>query len=300
MLQSLLHLRTWARLGLGACLVAAGLAGSGSPVAAAEPIVLDLWPAGTPTAPAADVGEERELTRDPPDGVMRLTGVSVPQIEVFQPAEPNGTAVLVAPGGGYQILAYEHEGSQVCEFLNEHGVTAILLKYRVPAAREIAMQDAQRAMGLIHHHAEEWGIDRSRIGMLGFSAGGHLTLMTCLHGTERTYAIDPALDVDDPTPAFAIPVYPAYLVGRGSEGPLLDTVAVTERSPPLCLIHAADDPWTSSGSSLLAVEYKKQGIPCEVHIYAKGGHGFGMKKSGLPVDAWPQRVVEWIDSLGLF
>ena len=116
MLQSLLHLRTWARLGLGACLVAAGLAGSGSPVAAAEPIVLDLWPAGTPTAPAADVGEERELTRDPPDGVMRLTGVSVPQIEVFQPAEPNGTAVLVAPGGGYQILAYEHEARRSVSF----------------------------------------------------------------------------------------------------------------------------------------------------------------------------------------
>jgi acetyl esterase/lipase len=279
--------------------VAGCFVGMALTAAADEHMVLDLWPTGTPTPAAADVGEERELQRDPPDGVMRLTGVSRPQITVYRPAKPNGAAVLVAPGGGYSILAYEHEGSQVCTFLNEHGVTAILLKYRVPAAREIALQDAQRAMGLIHHHADEWGIDRERIGMLGFSAGGHLTTMTCLHGKERTYDMDPALDVEDPTPAFAIPVYPAYLVERGTEGPLLDNVTVTGDAPPLCLIHAADDPWTSSASSLLAVEYKKHGIPCEVHIYAKGGHGFGMKTTGFPVDAWPNRVVEWMDSLGL-
>lgn len=265
---------------------------------AGDPVVLDLWPAGVPAEPANEIGEEREMQRDPPDGVMRLTGVSTPQITVFQAENPTGAAVLVAPGGGYSILAYEHEGSQVCDFLTKHGVTAILLKYRVPAARESALQDAQRAMGLIHHHAEEWGIDRERIGMLGFSAGGHLTVMTCLHGRERSYGQDPSLDVDDPTPAFAIPVYPAYLVERGTEGPLLDSVVVSEASPPLCLIHAADDPWSSSGSALLATEYKKHGIPCEVHIYARGGHGFGMKQQGLPVDAWPQRVIEWMGSMG--
>jgi acetyl esterase/lipase len=290
----------WSAARLGGFLIAIWFTTAAMTAMADEAVVLDLWPNGTPTAAAADVGEERELQRDPPDGVMRLTGISRPQITVFRPAKPNGSAVLVAPGGGYQILAYEHEGSQVCSFLNDHGVTAILLKYRVPAARELGLQDAQRAMGLIHHHAEEWGIDRERIGMLGFSAGGHLTVMTCLHGKERTYEIDPAYDVEDPTPAFAVPVYPAYLVERGSEGPLLDNVTVTASSPPLCLIHAADDPWTSSGSSLLAVEYKKHGIPCEVHIYAKGGHGFGMKKTGFPVDAWPHRVVEWMESIGLF
>lgn len=260
--------------------------------------VLDLWPAGAPGA-ASDVGPEREIKRDVPDGVMRLTDVSRPQITVYQPEQPNGAAVLVCPGGGYKILAYEHEGTQVCEFLNQHGVTAVLLKYRVPAPRELPLQDAQRALGLIHRHADEWGIDRSRIGMLGFSAGGHLTLNTCLHAGERTYEKDPASDVDDPTPAFAVLVYPAYLVDRGTEGPLVDEVVVSEQAPPLCLIHAADDPWSSSGSALLAVEYKKQKIPCEVHIYAKGGHGFGMKRTGLPVDAWPDRVVEWMGSMNL-
>ena len=110
--------------------------------------------------------------------------------------------------------------------------------------------------------------------------------------------MDEKLDVENPTPSFAIPVYPAYLVERGTEGPLLSDIDVKDTSPPLCLVHAADDPWTASGSFLLAVECKKHDIPCEVHVYAKGGHGFGMKKKGLPVDAWPHRVVEWMGSMG--
>jgi len=277
------------------CLVAC-LGGSGS--FASEPTVLDLWPNGVP-AGEREIGPEREIKRDPPDGVVRLTDVSQPQITVYRPKQPNGAAVLVCPGGGYKILAYEHEGTKVCEFLVRHGVTAVLLKYRVPAPRELPLQDAQRALGLIHHHAADWGIDRSRIGMLGFSAGGHLTLSTCLHARERTYTKDPAQDVDDPTPAFAILIYPAYLVARGTEEPLVEDLLPTEQLPPLCLIHAADDPWSSSGSALLSVECKKLKTPCEVHIYAKGGHGFGMKQTGFPVDAWPDRVIEWMDSLGL-
>ncbi len=145
--------------------------------AASERTVLDLWPNGTSGA-TTDIGLEREIKRDPPDGVVRLTDVSRPQITVYRPKQPNGAAVLVCPGGGYKILAYEHEGTKVCDFFNQHGVTAILLKYRVPAPRDLPLQDAQRAIGLIHDHADEWGIDRRRIGMLGFSAGGHLTLMT--------------------------------------------------------------------------------------------------------------------------
>ena len=263
--------------------------------AASEPTVLDLWPDGPPGT-TTDVGPEREIKREPPDGVVRLTDVSQPQITVYRPKQPNGAAVLVCPGGGYKILAYEHEGTQVCEFFNQHGVTAILLKYRVPAPRDLPLQDAQRALGLIHDHAEDWGIDRSRIGMLGFSAGGHLTLMTCLKSDGQQAGAEAA---NHPAPAFATLVYPAYLVARGTEGPLVDEVVVTEKSPPLCLVHAADDPWSSSGSALLAVEYKKHKIPCEVHIYAKGGHGFGMKQTGFPVDSWPDRVIEWMDSLGL-
>ena len=263
---------------------------------AAEPLVLDLWPDGVPLS--GQKAESSEEVRTNKNGILRITNVTRPQMTVYCPNDPNGAAVLVCPGGGYKILAYEHEGTDVCEFLTEHGVTAILLKYRVPSSQEVALQDAQRAIGMIHHHAEEWGIDPDRIGMLGFSAGGNLTVMTCLHGSERTYEIDEKLDINNPTPSFAIPVYPAYLVERGTEGPLLSAITVNDTSPPLCLVHAADDPWTASSSFLLAVEYKKHDVPCEVHVYAKGGHGFGMKKKGLPVDAWPDRVVEWMDSMG--
>jgi acetyl esterase/lipase len=262
----------------------------------AEPLVLDLWPDGVPASgQKADSSEEVRTNKN---GILRITNVTRPQMTVYRPDDPNGAAVLVCPGGGYKILAYEHEGTDVCEFLTEHGVTAILLKYRVPSPRERALQDAQRAIGMIHHHAEEWGVDSGRIGMLGFSAGGNLTVMTCLHGSEHTYPMDEKLDVENSIPSFAIPVYPAYLVERGTEGPLLSDITVKDTSPPLCLVHAADDPWTASGSFLLAVEYKKHDIPCEVHVYAKGGHGFGMKKKGLPVDAWPHRVIEWMDSMG--
>jgi acetyl esterase/lipase len=262
----------------------------------AEPLVLDLWPDGVPLS--GQKAEPSEEVRTNKNGILRITNVTRPQMTVYRPDNPNGAAVLVCPGGGYKILAYEHEGTDVCEFLTEHGVTAILLKYRVPSPRERALQDAQRAIGMIHHHAEEWGVDSGRIGMLGFSAGGNLTVMTCLHGSEHTYPMDEKLDVENSIPSFAIPVYPAYLVERGSEGPLLSDITVKDTSPPLCLVHAADDPWTASGSFLLAVEYKKHDIPCEVHVYAKGGHGFGMKKNGLPVDAWPHRVIEWMDSMG--
>lgn len=262
----------------------------------ADPLVIDLWPNGVP--PSAQKAEPAGEVRTNKNGILRITNISRPQITVYRPDDPNGSAILVCPGGGYKILAYGHEGTDVCDFLLEHGVTAILLKYRVPSSQEIALQDAQRALGIIHHHAKEWGIAPDRIGMLGFSAGANLTVMTCLYGSERTYEPDDDLDVEDPTPSFAIPVYPAYLVERGAEGPLLSSINVKDTSPPLCLVHAGDDSWTASGSLLLAVEYKKHNVPCEVHVYAKGGHGFGMKKRGLPVDAWPLRVIEWMDSMG--
>ncbi|MCB1278029.1 alpha/beta hydrolase [Prosthecobacter sp.] len=270
---------------------------------AAEPIVLKLWPGGAPEQPGVKIEAEKELPKKSADDVMRITNVTDPMITVFRPEKPNGTAVMVCPGGGYGILAYEHEGSQVCDFLVQHGVTGILLKYRVPKrdpkdpGRE-ALQDAQRAMGLIRHHATEWGLKPDRIGILGFSAGGHLTIMTTLHANDRTYTTDPALDVDDATPSFAVPVYPAYLVSKEEPTKLLPGFEVTAKAPPMCFVHANDDPWPASGSALLYLEYKKLNLPCELHIYAKGGHGFGMRKSGGPVNDWPNRVAEWMKSMG--
>ena len=272
---------------------------------AAEPITLKLWPGGAPEP--AGFTSEPEKVMPPKDekDVKRVTNVTEPTITVYRPEKPNGTAVIVCPGGGYRILAIEHEGTQVCEYLSTLGVTCVLLKYRVPARTKEnpskePLQDAQRAIGLVRHHATEWGIDPARVGILGFSAGGHLTVMSTLHANDRTYPTDLALDVEDVMPNFSVPVYPAYLVTKDDTFTLLPEIKVTEKSPPMCLIHAHDDKGTTSASAsaLLYLEYKKLNLPAELHIYAKGGHGFGMRKTGLPTADWLVRVGEWMKSMG--
>ena len=266
---------------------------------------MKLWPNGAPEP--AGFTSEPEKTIPPKDDkdVLRVMNVTEPTITIYKAEKPNGTAVIVAPGGGYHILAIEHEGTQVCEYLNTLGVTCALLKYRVPARSKDdpskePLQDAQRALGLMRHHAAEWGIKPDRVGILGFSAGGHLTVMATLHANDRTYPTDPALDTEDATPNFSVPVYPAYLVTKEDTFHLLPTIKVTEKSPPMCLVHAGDDKGvtSSSGSALLYLEYKKLNLPAELHIYAKGGHGFGMRKSGLPTAEWLVRVGEWMRSMG--
>ena len=272
---------------------------------AAEPITLKLWPKGAPDPAGFKIEAEKEIPKKNDADVKRVTNVSEPTITVYKPEKPNGTAVIVAPGGGYSILASEHEGSQVCEYLNTLGVTCALLKYRVPARDKAdpskePLQDAQRAIGLVRHHAGEWGVKPDRVGILGFSAGGHLTVMATLHANDRTYTTDAALDVEDATPNFAVPVYPAYLVAKDDTFKLKPEIKVTEKSPPMCLVHAGDDKGqtSASGSALLYLEYKKLNLPAELHIYAKGGHGFGMRKSGLPTAEWLVRVGEWMGSMG--
>jgi acetyl esterase/lipase len=272
---------------------------------AAEPIEVKLWPKGAPEPAGFTSEPEKVIPPKDEKDVKRVTNVTDPTITVFKAEKPNGTAVIVCPGGGYHILAIEHEGTQVCEYLNTLGVTAVLLKYRVPARSKETpskepLQDAQRAIGLVRQHAAEWGIKPDRVGILGFSAGGHLAVMATLHPNERTYDNDPALDVADATPSFSIPVYPAYLVSKEDTFTLLPDMKVTEKSPPMCLVHAGDDKGatSSSGSAMLYLEYKKLGLPAELHIYSKGGHGFGMRKTGLPVADWLVRVGEWMRSMG--
>ena len=118
--------------------------------------------------------------------------------------------------------------------------------------------------------------------------------MTALHGNERTYECDAALEAEDAVPNFVFPVYPAYLTKKGTDGPLLPEIAITKKSPPMCLVHATDDPWTAAASAVVYLEYKKLGIPCELHVYAKGGHGFGMKPGNQPANRWPERGIEWM------
>lgn len=270
---------------------------------AAEPVVIQLWPKGAAEKEGFKIEPEGYIKKDKDDGIKRLGNVSDPSLTIYPVDKPNGTAVLVCPGGGYSILAIEHEGTMVCDYFRSIGVTPILLKYRVPRRDEtdpskVPLQDAQRAMGILRHRAAEFGFQPDRIGILGFSAGGHLTVMTSLHANERTYEQDPALDVADATPNFAIPVYPAYLVGKGEqEFQLVPEIKVTDKAPPMCLIHASNDPHSAAGSALIYLEYKKHKLPAELHIYSDGGHGFGMKKIDLPVGHWYERAGEWVLSL---
>lgn len=272
---------------------------------AGEPVVIKLWPGGAQEPAGFKPEPEKIIPPKNENDFQRVTNVTEPTITLYRPDKPNGTCVIVAPGGGYHILAIEHEGTKVCEYLNTLGITCALLKYRVPARSKDdpskePLQDAQRAIGIVRHHAAEWGVKPDRVGILGFSAGGHLTVMTTLHANERTYKSDPSLDVEDATPNFSVPVYPAYLVkGKEDTFALKPEIAVTAKSPPVCIIHANDDKGltSASGSALLYLEYKKRNLPAELHIFAAGGHGFGMKKSGLPTANWLVRVGEWMKML---
>ncbi|MBA4062940.1 MAG: xylanase [Isosphaera sp.] len=274
------------------------------PSKAAEPTVVKLWPGKAP-GETKDLGPE--VYPEPKKGqadVKRLTNVSDPTITIYSPAKEkaNGTAVVVAPGGGYSILAIEHEGTQVCEWLRDLGVTAVLLKYRVPkrAAQtpdNLAMiQDAQRAVSMVRSRNAELGIDPKRVGMLGFSAGGNLTAWTCL-AEKRMYDIPDDKPEPPFRPDFAVLVYPAYLTDKG--GALKPEFAVTKDSPPMFFAHSSDDPVTSEGSVALYLALKKNGVPAELHLYATGGHGYGMRKIPHPAATWPDRCADWMKARGL-
>ncbi len=300
-----MHIRTAvqiARQRTAALCLLAGLATNC--LQAAEAVSVKLWPQGAPE-PAGFVPAPETLQPKRDGAQVRLLNVSEPTISIYRPLTPNGTAVMVAPGGAYSFLAIEHEGTQVCERLVSVGITCALLRYRVPMrssadpGRE-ALQDAQRAMGLLRQRASQWNVRPDRIGFLGFSAGGHLAVKMALTANERTYPIDPTVDVGDATPNFVVLVYPAYLLDPSDTERLRPDLKVTDKAPPLCLIHANDDAGlsTSAGSALLYMAYKRLNLPAELHIFAKGGHGFGMKPSTLPSAAWLMRVVEWMRTMG--
>ena len=238
------------------------------------------------------------------DGIERTSNVSVPTLTVWQApkGEANGTAVLVCPGGGYQMLASEHEGSAVCEWLNGMGVTAVLLKYRVPRRKDLAkheapLQDAQRALGMMRTRAAEWGIDPKRVGVLGFSAGGHLAAMA-LGDSARSYPADVEHDAVSVRPDFGILIYPAYLLDEKDPDKLAPGLNFNAKSQPVFIAVASDDTWASS-SARLYLELQRLKVPVEMHAFAKGGHGFGiLKQKELPVAAWPELAAGWMKSMG--
>lgn len=293
-------------IGLGLCL-AFGL-GSARGDDAPPPKTLDLWPGNAP-GEAGKVAEEK--SEPGKDGITRVSNVSKPTLSVFKPApeKDTGASIVICPGGGYNILAINHEGEDVARWLNTIGVTGIVLKYRIPrregtkndAPPPQALMDAQRAMGLVRSKAGELGIDPKRIGLLGFSAGGHLAAWASTNFEKRTY--DPVDDADkvDCRPDFTVLIYPAYLLkGKGWVGPdMADEIKVDSKTPPTFLAHAGNDPVTVESSVRYHLALKKANVPSELHVYSSGGHGFGMKPMDKPIAEWPKRLEEWMKSRGL-
>ena len=262
-----------------------------------------LWPAKVPGEIPGEVGKEKGETKG---GILRISNVSKPSLTVF-PADPktaNGTSVLVCPGGGYNILAYEHEGSAICEWLNSLGVTGFLLKYRVPRRKnrpkhEAPLQDAQRALGLIRQNAGKWNVDPDRLGILGFSAGGNLAVMSLTSFSARSYPKVDGADELSCRPDFGILIYPAYLVDRKKRDKLFPEIRISKETPPCFFAHTGDDGVPAEGSVLMYLELEKLGVKgSELHVYPFGGHGYGMRPSNHPVVTWPARAGQWMKAMG--
>ena len=268
------------------------------------------WTSGPPPLPAIPRRSTRRRSRRRKNSevITSITNVSKPTLTVSRP-EPDkntGVAVLVFPGGGYNNLAWEHEGTMVAEWLNSIGVTAAILKYRVPRRADTpkgqppiqALMDAQRAVSLVRSHASDWGIDPKKIGVLGFSAGGHLAAWCSTNPDKRAYETIDAAEQVSCRPDFAVLIYPGGITNARATSSA-DEINVTKDAQPTFLAVATDDNGPAIGSALYYLALKKAGVPAELHSYAAGGHGFGMRPGDRPAASWPKRCEEWMRDQGI-
>ena len=270
-----------------------------------------IWPGAVPdarpvTGPETFATNTKDLVAGHP--WVYVSNVSRPTITVYSPKGKNtGAAVVVFPGGGYRILAIDLEGTEICDWLTSRGITAVLLKYRVPTERvgpylesPLALQDAQRAVGLVRFHAAEWHIDPHKIGVIGFSAGGHMVAAVSTHFDERLYPGVDAADKESCRPDFAVALYPGHLWIADKNFELNPNVPVTRQTPPTFLLQAEDDPVDNVNNSLVYfAALKRAGVPVEMHLYAQGGHAFGLRRTKFPITEWPQMVETWLGTIGI-
>lgn len=282
---------------------------------------VEIWPGEAPDANAEPPkGPETShwWPKGPagPPGGFTVENVSRPTMTVYSPSGKNtGVAMVVFPGGGYQELAIDLEGTEVCDWLTAKHMTCVLLKYRVPNSgmhwddscqcqkkpkAPTALEDAQRAIGLVRLHAAEWHIDPHKIGVLGFSAGGHLVADISTHFEKRLYAPVDAADKESCRPDFAVALYPGHLWIDVKKLELNPDIRVTRETPPTFLVQAADDHVDSVKNSLVYfLALKKAGVPVERHVYAHGGHAFGLRRTKLPITRWPELVEKWLGTIGM-
>jgi acetyl esterase/lipase len=272
-------------------------------------LTMAIWP-GTPPGAKTSLPPETDMNAVKTKTMagrpyIRLGNVSTPAITLYKPTGKNtGAAIVVFPGGGYQILSVDLEGTEVCDWLNSAGITCVLLKYRVPDSgpypkSAAALQDAQRAMGLVRLHAAEWGIDPNRIGVLGFSAGGHLSAAISNHYEKRLY--DPIDDADKLScrPDFSVVLYPGYLAMADQNFAANPDIHPTANTPPTFIAQAEDDPVHVENAVVYFMQLKNAKVPAELHVYAQGGHGYGLRRTAFPVTDWPQLVEKWLHTINI-
>ena len=283
--------------------------------AADKPRVVSLWPGKAPDEPgtigAETVRMSPKLDRkqvEVTESTRLITNVTKPTLTIYRPAKDKdtGTAVVICPGGGYWNLYWQLEGEEVAAWLNSLGITGIILKYRVPRRPDEPrgeparrpLQDAQRAISLIRSKAREWGIAPDRIGMVGFSAGGHLAAATATNFEKRTYKPIDTIDKISCRPDFAILVYSGYLKAKDKDE-LAPGLRIPKGTPPMFLAHGGEDLISSPAHSVVMyLALKRAGVPAELHIYAKTAHDFGVRQSDRPYSTWTRSCAEWLRDQG--
>jgi acetyl esterase/lipase len=270
-----------------------------------------IWPGGAPDMQPVPGPEYVANTLTPSSKPLTwVCNVSQPTMTVYSPKGKNtGVAMLVFPGGGYNALAMDLEGTEICDWLTSKGITAVLLKYRVPTNPKVgpysespqALEDAQRTLSLVRFHSAEWHIDPHKIGVIGFSAGGGMVSMVSTHFDNRSYSPMNVVDKASCRPDFAIACYPGHLWSEDEGFKLNPDVTVTTNTPPTFIVQAEDDHVDGVEQSLVYyIGLKKAGVPVEMHLYAQGGHGFGLRPSKFPVTTeWPKLVEKWLGTVGM-
>jgi acetyl esterase/lipase len=254
--------------------------------------MINLWPGKVP-------GELKE--KQPPvidtsnkDNIVRFDEVTNPTLEVYLPGPllRNGSSVIVCPGGGYQILAYDLEGTEIAAWLNKLGYTAFVLQYRIPNKKEGALQDAQRAIRIVKSNCQKWNINPENIGIMGFSAGGSLSARASTNFNKKTYVPVDNLDSLSCRPSFTMLIYPAYL-DQGPNLTLTPELELSKDVPPIFIFQTADDPYGNS-ALVMAGALRNAKLPVELHLLSSGGHGYGLRTGKLAAETWPVLAEKWL------